>query len=122
MGVGKTPWVLEFIKVSKLADRPLDTLHNVPFLPVPTEEGHWTNRSTSTHEAKKWLLSVLSRALDKEPEMTTIHCLKSTALSWAGKAGLNARQDKSWDITALGNTLTKSTTEICLPSQSDNHN
>ena len=28
--------------------------------------------------------------MDKEPEMTTIHCLKSTALSWAGKAGLNA--------------------------------
>ena len=71
-GVGKTPWVLEFVKVSKLAD------------------GGWTNRSTSTQAAKKWLLSVLSRALGKDPEMTTIHCLKSTALSWAGKAGLNA--------------------------------
>ena len=30
------------------------------------------------------------RLLDKDPEMTTIHCLKSTALSCAGKAGLNA--------------------------------
>ena len=83
-GVGKTPWVLEFIKVAKLADRPLYTLHNVPLLPAPTEERIWTNRSTSAQEAKKWLLSVLSRSLDKEPEMTTIHCLKSTALSWAG--------------------------------------
>ena len=89
-GVEKTPWVLEFIKVSKLVDRPLDTLHNVPLLPAPTEDGHWTNRPTSTLEAKMWLLSVLSRSLDSDPEMTTIHCLKSTALSWAGKAGLSA--------------------------------
>ena len=59
-GVGKTPWVLEFVKVSKLVERPLDTLHNVSLLPAPTEEGRWTNRSTSTQEAKKWLLSVLS--------------------------------------------------------------
>ena len=29
--------------------------------------------------------------MDCEPEMTTIHCLKSTALSWAGKAALNAK-------------------------------
>ena len=86
----KTPWFLEFVKVSKLADRPLDTLHNAPLLPAPTEDGGWTNRSTSTQEAKKWLLSVLSRGLGKDPEMTTIHCLKSIALSWAGKAGLNA--------------------------------
>ena len=42
-GVGKTPWVLEFVKVSKLAERPLDTLHNVPLLPAPTEQGGWTN-------------------------------------------------------------------------------
>ena len=41
-------------------------------------------------EAKKWLLCVLSRSLDRDPEMTAIHCLKSTALSWAGKAGLSA--------------------------------
>ena len=105
-GVGKTPWVLVFVKVSKLADRPLDTLHNVPLLPAPTEEGGWTNRSTSTQEAKKWLLSVLSRALDKDPEMTAIHCLKSTALSWAGKAGLSAetRQSDSlnWFFNASG--------------------
>ena len=80
-GVGKTPWVLEFVKVAKLADRPLDTLHKVPLLPAPTEDGGRTNRSTSTQEAKKWLLSVLSRALGKDPEMTTIHCLKSIALS-----------------------------------------
>ena len=59
-------------------------------LQLTPEDGGWTNRSTSTQEAKKWLLSVLSRALGKDPEMTTIHCLKSTALSWAGKAGLNA--------------------------------
>ena len=50
-GVGKTAWVLEFIKVSKLAERPLDTLHNVPLLPAPTEDGrtgrpaHWKLRS-----------------------------------------------------------------------------
>ncbi len=31
-----------------------------------------------------------SRALGKDPEMTTFHCLKGTALSWAGKGGLNA--------------------------------
>ena len=89
-GVGKTPWVLEFVKVSKLAERRLDTLHNVPLLPAPTQEGGWTNRSTSTQGAKKWRLSVLSRALNEDPEMPTIHCLKSTALSWAGKAGLSA--------------------------------
>ena len=89
-GVGKNAWVLEFAKVSKLADRPLETLHSVPLLPVPTEEGGWTNRSTSRQEAKKWLHSIFCRALDGEPEMTTIHCLKSTALSWAGKAGLSA--------------------------------
>ena len=91
-GVGKTPRALEFAKVSKLADRPLETLHSVPLLPAPTEEGGWTNRWTSTQEAKKWLLTILSRALDGEPEMTTIHCLKSTALSWAGKAGLSAEK------------------------------
>ena len=85
-GVGKTPWVLEFIRVSKIAEMLLDILHNVPLLPAPTEEGRWTNRSTSTLEAKKWLLSVLSRSLDRGPEMTTIHCLKS----WAGKAGRSA--------------------------------
>ena len=89
-GVGKTPWALEFAKVSKRADRPLEILHSIPLLPAPTEEGGWTNRSTSAQEAKKWLLSILSRALDGEPEMTTIHCLKSIALSWAGKAGLSA--------------------------------
>ena len=61
-----------------------------PLLPAPIEEGGWTNRSTSTQEAKKWLLSVLSRALNKDLEMPTINCLKSTALSWAGKAGLSA--------------------------------
>ena len=43
-GVGKTPWVLEFVKVSKLADRPLDALHNVPLLPAPTETGGPTGR------------------------------------------------------------------------------
>ena len=75
-GVGKIPWVLEFVK--------LDTLRNVPLLPAPTEEGGWTNRATSAQEAKKWRLSVLSRALNKDPEM------KSVALSWAGKAGLSA--------------------------------
>ena len=75
-GVGKTPWVLEFIKVSKLADKPWDTLRNVPLLPAPTEDGRWTNRSTSTLEAKRWLLSVLSRTLGRDPEITTIH--------WAG--------------------------------------
>ena len=38
-GVGKTPWALEFAKVSRLADRPLEALHNVPLLPAPTEAG-----------------------------------------------------------------------------------
>ena len=93
-GVGKTPWVLEFVKVSKLADRPLATLHNVPLLPGCTEEGGWTNRSTSTQEAKKWILSVLSRALDKDPEVTTIHCLKSAALSW-GRESRAERRDEA---------------------------
>ena len=79
-----------FVKAARLADRSLDMLRNVPLLPAPTEEGQWTNRSTSTVEAKRGLLSILSRALGRDPEMTTIHCLKSTALSWAGKAGLNA--------------------------------
>ncbi len=60
-----------------LAERTLDALHNVPLiLPAPTEEGCWTNRSTSTLEAKKWFLSVLSRSLDRGPEMNAIHCLK----------------------------------------------
>ena len=87
-GVGNTPWAIEFAKVAKLVNRPLDSLHNVPLLAAPTEEGEWTNRSTSTLEAKRWLLCVLKKALGKDPEATTIHCLKSTALSWAGKAGL----------------------------------
>ena len=89
-GVGKTPWVLEFVKVARLADRPLEHLDQVPMLPAPTEDGQWTDRSTSTLEAKKWLLSILFRALGQDPDATTIHCLKSTALSWAGKAGLSA--------------------------------
>ena len=59
-------------------------------LPAPTQRGQWTDRSTSTLEAKKWLLSILFRALGQDPDATTIHCLKSTALSWAGKAGLSA--------------------------------
>ena len=66
----------------------LDSLHNVPLLAAPTEDGEWTNRSTSTLEAKRWLLCVLKKALGKDPDATTIHCLKSTALSSAGKAGL----------------------------------
>ena len=33
--------------------------------------------------------------MNKDPEMTTIHCLKSTALSWAGKAGLSAETRQS---------------------------
>ena len=89
-GVGKTPWVLEFVKVARLAHRPLEHLDQVPMLPAPTEDGQWTDRSTSTLEAKKWLLSILFRALGQDPDATTIHCLKSTALSWAGKAGLSA--------------------------------
>ena len=88
--VGKTPWVLQFVKVARLADRPLEHLDQVPMLPAPTEDGQWTDRSTSTLEAKKWLLSILFRALGQDPDATTIHCLKSTALSWAGKAGLSA--------------------------------
>ena len=55
-GVGNTPWVLEFIKL-------LDTLRNVPLLPAPTEEGRWTNRSTSTLEAKNPLLEEHSSQL-----------------------------------------------------------
>ena len=52
-------------KVSKLPER--HTFHNIPSLPAPTEDGRWTNRSlTSTLEAKKWLLSVLSRSLDRD--------------------------------------------------------
>ena len=82
-GVGNTP-----SKVAKLAKRPLDSIHNVPLLAAPTEDGEWTNRSTSTLEAKRWLLCLLKKALGKDPDATTIHCLKSTALSWAGKAGL----------------------------------
>ena len=78
-GVGKTPWVLEFIKVAKLADRPLDTLHNA-LLPAPTEEGNWTNRSTCTQEAKKWLLSV-SRSLDNDPLLEE-HRSKLGRKSW----------------------------------------
>ena len=89
-GVGKTPWVLEFVKVARLADRPLEHLDQVPMLPAPTEDGQWTDRSTSTLQAKKWLLSILFRVLGQDPDATTIHCLKSTALSWAGKAGLSA--------------------------------
>ena len=87
-GVGSTPWAIEFAKVAKLANRPLDSLHNSPLLAAPTEDGEWTHRSTSTLEAKRWLLCVLKKALGKDPEATTIHCLKSTALSWSGKAGL----------------------------------
>ena len=89
-GVGNTPWAIEFAKVATLANRPLDSLHNVPLLAAPTEDGEWTNRSTSTLEAKRWLLRVLKKALGKDPDATTIHCLKikSTALSWAGQAGL----------------------------------
>ncbi len=87
-GVGNTPWAIEFAKVAKLANRPLDSLHNVPLLAAPTEDGEWTDRSTSTLEAKRWLLCVLKKSLGKGPDATTIHCLKSTALSWAGKAGL----------------------------------
>ena len=89
-GVGETPWVLEFVKVARLADRPLEHLDQAPMLPAPTEDGQWTDRSTSTLEAKKWLLSILFRSLGQDPDTTTIHCLKSTALSWAGKAGLSA--------------------------------
>ena len=36
-GVGKTPWVLEFIKVSKLADRPLDAFAQRP----TSASSHW---------------------------------------------------------------------------------
>ena len=50
-GVGNTPWAIEFAKVAKLANRPLDSIHNVPLLAAPTEDGEWTNRSTSTLEA-----------------------------------------------------------------------
>ena len=81
-GVGNTPWAIEFAKVAKLVNRPLDSLRNVPLLAAPTEDGEWTNRSTSTLEAKRWLLCVLMKALGKDPDATTIHCLKSTALSW----------------------------------------
>ena len=74
-GVGNTPWAIEFAKVAKLAKRPLDSIHNVPLLAAPTEDG-------------RWLLCVLKKALGKDPEATTIHCVKSTAFSWAGRAGL----------------------------------
>ena len=43
-GVGNTPWAIEFAaKVAKLANRPLDSLHNVPLLAAPTEDGEWTH-------------------------------------------------------------------------------
>ena len=91
-GVGNTPWAIEFAKVAKLPNSPLDSIHNVPLLAAPTEDGEWTKRSTSTLEAKRWLLCVLKKALGKDPEATTIHCLKSTALSWAKKAGLGTEE------------------------------
>ena len=75
-GVGKIPWVLEFVKVARLADRPLEHLDQVPLPPAPTEEGQWTDRSTSTLEAKKWLLSILCRALGQDPDATTIPSLQ----------------------------------------------
>ena len=36
-GVGNTPSPIEFAKVAKLANRPLDSIHNVPLLAAPTE-------------------------------------------------------------------------------------
>ena len=74
-GVGSTPWAIEFAKVAKLAARPLDSLHNTPLLAAPTTDGDWTNRSTSTVEAKRWLLCLLKKSLGKGPEATTIHSL-----------------------------------------------
>ena len=76
-GVGKTPWVLEFLKVARLADTPFKHLDHVPMLPAPTEDGQWTDRSTSTLEAKKWLLSILFRALGEDPDATKKICKHS---------------------------------------------
>ncbi len=96
LGVGKTPWVLEFVKVAKLM------LHNVPLFPAPTEDGQWTNSVRSQKVATR-------RSLGRDPETTTIHCLKSTALSWASKAGLNAETRQ-----VLGHHSTgKHSHEIC---------
>ena len=71
-GVGEIPWVLEFVKVARLADRPLEHLDQVPLLPAPTEEGQWTDKSTSTLEAKKWLLSILCRTLGQDPDAPSL--------------------------------------------------
>ncbi len=89
-GVGKTPWVLEFVKVSKLAERPLNTLRNVPLLPAPTEQGGWTNMVDQHTRGQEVTSQCFEQSFEQDPELTTIHCLKSIALSWAGKAGLSA--------------------------------
>ncbi len=37
--VGTPPWALEFVKVARLADRRLDSLHNVHLLAAPSKDG-----------------------------------------------------------------------------------
>ena len=90
--IGKTPLALEFLKVAELGDRPLETLQNTPLLPAPTEEGLWTNRSISTLEAKRWLLSVLCKSLDKTVEWEfggrkPCHLLKENQIAQPFKVG-----------------------------------
>eukprot|EP00435_Cladocopium_sp_Y103_P035682 s3841_g9.t1 len=70
--------------------RPLEGVHNSPLLPAPTAEGQWSDRAVNTVEAKRWLLSILAKFSDGVPLQTTIHCLKSTPLSWCSKAGVTS--------------------------------
>ena len=80
---------------------------------APTVDGSWSNRSTTTLEAKRWLLSILAKAMKEDPAYTTIHCLKSTPSSWCGKAGLAP------DHHVTARSAMKYTTEICLQSRLD---
>ena len=53
LGVGKRPWVLEFVKVAKLM------LRNLPLFPAPTADGQWTNSVTSQKVATQCLKPVV---------------------------------------------------------------
>ena len=84
-GLTTPPWALELVKVSTQAGIHLDETFNGPMLPAPNVDGTWSDRSTGSREATRWLNHLLD--LDASDTKVSSHSLKATVLSWCAKWG-----------------------------------
>jgi len=85
-GLTAPPWGIAWKVVADEANLSFGDFSQGPLLPAPTKLGMWGMRSTSSTEATKWLLEILSKQFDSLEDVSS-HSLKCTCLSWMAKAG-----------------------------------